>query len=668
MRGRRDGAQREGAADPGARKPAWRRTSAFTSSRERGEPVPPSRAFRRHLLPFALLAAPLARAQERGETIEVQGERPRGSAPSAAATVIDVAQFGGEVRSVAEMLLSAPGVSVHALGGPGQAATLSLRGASADQSMVLLDGIPLQGPGGGAVDLSTLPATLLERMIVSRGVLGARFGAGALGGAVELLPRASRTGWSGGAELSGGSFGTARVGADLAAPVGSGSAVVALQGDRTSGDFEYARQLTPEIPGAQYYGFTRENADATRGSALVRISQDLRSDLGLDLLLQGSAGTRGLPGPSSAPTRRSRELDQGGLGGLRLRGTSGDAAWSVRASGRVDRIELRGVSGFGDCADGTPECPREDQRSSAARGEGEVVLPLRGADALRLRVVAGGEWMSGGNTGEHRRGVLAAAASDDIALPAGVALYPAVRFDHVGAYSGLSPAIAAQWRPDPQHPFSLRAGWGLSFRAPTFSELYLETGGLTANPDLQPERAWSVDAGAEWRTAAITLSGSAFWSSYRQLILYQLFPPARAKPFNVGEARIAGLELQAIVRLPTGFLATLAYSFLDAVNRADGHKLAYRTPHRPFARRARQGDRVEGYGEASFTSAIPRNAFDTAFVGRQVLLNAGAGVRAVGPLWIDLEARNLLDDRTYEDLFQYPLPGLAIALIARARL
>src|SRR5204863_1866451 len=133
-----------------------------------------------------------APAQQAGETIEVQAERPKGSAraPASAGSTIELGQFGGEVRSVAEMLLLAPGVSIHALGGPGQAATLSLRGASADQSVVLLDGIPLQGPGAGAVDLATLPATLLDRVIISRGVLGAQFGAGALGGAAELVPRA----------------------------------------------------------------------------------------------------------------------------------------------------------------------------------------------------------------------------------------------------------------------------------------------------------------------------------------------------------------------------------------------------------------------------------------------------------------------------------------------
>jgi vitamin B12 transporter len=302
------------------------------------------------------------------------------------------------------------------------------------------------------------------------------------------------------------------------------------------------------------------------------------------------------------------------------------------------------------------------------RADAEVAVPVGEANALTLLLAAGSERVHGEGIGAHRRNLLSAAVRDDLALPAGFSLHPGVRLDQVGDDAGLSPALTAQWKPAPRHPLALRAGWGLSFRAPTFSELYLERGGIAANPDLRPERAWSLDAGAEWRAALLTLSANVFWSTYRELILYQLFPPARVKPFNVGEARIAGVELQAIVPLPARFLASVSWSFLDAVNRRDGHKLAYRPPHRLFARLARQSDRLEGYGEVSFTSAIPRNAFETAFVGSQFLLNAGAGVRATGPLWIDLEVKNLLDDRTYEDLFQYPLPGLSIAVIARARL
>ena len=608
-----------------------------------------------------------------GEPVEVVDTALPGAAraPAAQSAVVDASRFGGEVRSVSELLLTAPGATIHALGGPGQAATLSLRGASADQSLVLLDGIPLQGPGGGAADLSLLPATLLERLVVTRGVLGAQFGAGALGGAVELLPRAARHERSFGAQLSYGSFGSVQLSADAASPAGeNGSALLAVEADRTSGNFDYARALTPEIPGAPLFGFTRENADARRGSALGRFVQKLGPQTELDLLAQGSLAERGLPGSAGAPTLQSRELDEGGLAGLRLRGLAGGSTYSLRAFGRLDRVDLRGVQVIGDCVDGESGCPRLDQRSSTARAEGEFGTPLGEAAWLKAQLSGGEEWIHGGATGPHQRALFAGSLAADLRLGA-LSLHPALRLDAIGAERGLSPALGLLWKMY-KIPVELRAGWGLSFRAPSFSELYLQRGGLDSNPDLRPERAWSVDAGAAWRGERLTLSAGVFWSEYRDLVIYELYPPARVKPFNFGRARIRGFELQALVQLPLGLLAEASYSFLDARDLRDGAEygqpLAYRPPHRLFTRLARRGDRLEGYGELSFSAALPRNQFGTAFLQRQLVFNAGAGVRAAGPLWLDLEAKNLLDDQTLEDLFQYPLPGFSIALIARARL
>ncbi|TMA76579.1 MAG: TonB-dependent receptor [Deltaproteobacteria bacterium] len=635
--------------------------------------MPPSRTSCRRLLPFAVLLATVARAQEPGETIEVEGNRPEASprAPAAQTTAIDVRQYAGAVRTVSELLEAAPGVTVHALGGPGQTATLSLRGGTADQSVVLLDGIPLQGPGGGAIDLATVPATLLERITVTRGVVGAQFGAGALGGVVELQPTVAHGNSSLGAQLSAGSFGTMQAAADGTAALNEGSAVVAVQADRTAGGFEFARQLTPEIPNAPYYGFTRQNDDSKRLSAMARVAQPLGA-AEIDLLVQGSAGERGLPGPAAATTSRSRELDAGGLAGVRVRGTGDGSAWSVRTWGRLDRIELRGVQSFGDCDDGSPECPRLDQRSSSGAAEAEYGFLAARSHWLRASLQAREDRVHGGDTGSHDRVLLSAALTDDIASGGGFSFHPALRVERVGSKTGVSPAVTASWRPANSESLELRAGSGLSFRAPTFTELYLERNGVAANPGLRPERAWSIDAGGTWRNGGAAISAGVFWSAYRDLIVYEFYPPAKVKPFNVGGARIAGAELQGSVTLPAGFRIDAAYSFLHTVNLREGdqegHSLSYRPPHRVFVRGARRGDRLEGYFEGRFTSAMPRNPYDTAAQAAQLVFNAGLGVRAAGPLWLDFEAKNLFDDRTLEDVFQYPLPGFSIAVIARARL
>jgi vitamin B12 transporter len=632
--------------------------------------VTPSRAFRRrHLLPI-LLAAAAARAQGAGESIDVVGQRlPQSvNAPASQTTVVDTEQFGGEVRSVSELLLTAPGVSVHPLGGPGQASTLSLRGATADESLILLDGIPLQGPGGGAIDLATLPATLLSRLVIRRGVLGAQLGVGALGGAVELQPKRS-TKTELGAQASYGSWNTAQIAADGSGKLGGGDGLIAIQGDHTDGNFAYARQLTPDIPDSPYYGYTRENADATRGSLLLRTSQPVGS-LELDAILLATAGNRGLPGPSSNPTNLPRQHDEGALAGLRLGGSAGDAQWSVRAFGRLDRILLRGFQEFGQCIDGTPGCAPNDQRSSGGRVQAQIDAPLGESVRLRAQGEGGEDVVHGAETGPHTRGAASLAVGSDAQILPQLAIHPALRFDQIGSDTGVSPALTAALKPS--LPLELRAGWGLSFRAPTFEELYLQQGGILSNPTLRPERAWSLDAGASWRTKSLLLSAGVFYSHYTDLILYELYPPAAVKPFNSGRAVIAGVELQLTLLLPHGFVAEASYSYLSATNEQpgaeNGQPLAYRPPHRLFLRLARTGDRLEGYSELSFQSAMARNTYGTAYESAQLLINAGAGARIAGPFWLDVEVKNLLNDQTLEDLFQYPVPGLSIAAIARARL
>lgn len=617
------------------------------------------------------------------EEIVVVADRPA-RAPAAPTTIIQTARFAGEARSVAELLTAAPGVTIHSLGGPGQLSTLSLRGASADQSLVLLDGIPLKGPGGGAIDLSTLPASLLDTLVVSRGVLGAQLGAGALGGALELLPRsAGRERSEGGAQVEVGSFGTARLSADLSTRLAAGGLTSAVQLDTTRGDYVYSRQYTPELPDAPYYDETRINADSKRAGALLRWAQGISDSTELDVLLQGTIGERGLPGPIGNLTPQARVSDAGGVAGVRLRGVGVDWVWAVRAWARHDRIALRALSATADCSDGQPGCETNRQRSSAAAGEVQLGRAIGSAQWLRAIVGLGSEFASGDGLGRRQRSLVTLALTDDVRVATGLSLHPAVRVEKVGANWGASPGVGALYRfaaldrcsarPEWYCPLELRLGIGRSFRSPSFAELYLDQGGVAPNPDLVPERALSLDAGVAWRGQSVTLSFSSFVSFYRDLIIYELFPPFRAKPFNFGAARIAGFEAQALAPLPGGFYAEAAYSFLRARNDTEsltqrGQPLPYRPSHRVFLRLARRGDRVEGYAEMSATSSMPRNSFGTSFMPAQFVANIGVGARIAGPVWLDVEVKNVLDDRKQQDLFLYPLPGLSITTIARGRL
>ncbi|MFL5321908.1 MAG: TonB-dependent receptor, partial [Myxococcaceae bacterium] len=76
-------------------------------------------------------------------------ESPTRRDVSGASTVIPVQERKGEAHDAAELLETSPGTVVSDTGGMGQAKSLSVRGASSNGVLVLLDGTPISEGGGG---------------------------------------------------------------------------------------------------------------------------------------------------------------------------------------------------------------------------------------------------------------------------------------------------------------------------------------------------------------------------------------------------------------------------------------------------------------------------------------------------------------------------------------
>src|ERR1043165_3827875 len=65
-------------------------------------------------------------------------------------------------------------------------ATLHFRGASAAQSQVLWNGVPIQNASLGVADVSTMPVLFMNKVSVVYGGSGALLGSGNVGGALLL--------------------------------------------------------------------------------------------------------------------------------------------------------------------------------------------------------------------------------------------------------------------------------------------------------------------------------------------------------------------------------------------------------------------------------------------------------------------------------------------------
>nr|UZH23221.1 MxcH [myxobacterium MSr12020] len=137
-----------------------------------------------------------------------EADRLRRSAQ--AVHVIETEEAQRQTADLGEVLARSEGVGVRRAGGLGSNARLSLNGLTGDQIRFFLDGVPLD-LAGYAHGISNVPVNLVERLEIYRGVVPVRFGADALGGAVNLVTDTDVRGTHASASYQVGSFKTYRV-------------------------------------------------------------------------------------------------------------------------------------------------------------------------------------------------------------------------------------------------------------------------------------------------------------------------------------------------------------------------------------------------------------------------------------------------------------------------
>ncbi|MGB0864078.1 MAG: TonB-dependent receptor plug domain-containing protein [Saprospiraceae bacterium] len=88
-------------------------------------------------------------------------------------------------RNIAELLTNETGVFIKNYGA-GSLATSSIRGGSASHTLVLWNGLPVQSPMLGQLDLSLLPSNFVENVSVEYGGNTSMWGSGSIGGTISL--------------------------------------------------------------------------------------------------------------------------------------------------------------------------------------------------------------------------------------------------------------------------------------------------------------------------------------------------------------------------------------------------------------------------------------------------------------------------------------------------
>jgi vitamin B12 transporter len=550
--------------------------------------------------------------------------------PQAAANVLsDVVVIDEEtIRragpvSLPELLQAHAGVEIAANGGPGQLASVFLRGANANHTVVLIDGVRVNSATAGTTALENIPLAQIERIEVLRGPASSLYGADAIGGVIHVFTRRQeRTDARAGA-------GTWRS-RELSAGLGRrfDATTLSLQAGYLDSDaFSATNAALPS-------NFDPDRDPYRNRSAGVALGHALADGHDVALRLFRSEGSTHYDdfGNTDATDRQ------------RLTST---AIESRNRIGENWRSLLRVARGS-DHRTAEAAFPfRFDTDQTQATWQND--FGAAGGD-----LAAGVEWRRekvGSDTPFDRttRRVASLFASYAARLDAHLA-QASVRRDDDSQFGGhTTGTLAYGYRI--ATPLRLSASAATAFKAPTFNDLYFPGFG---NPDLQPEKSRSAEVAARYDDGAWRVSLTAFDNRIRDLIQFDF---ATSAPRNIARARNRGATLAAGYA-GESWRAGLEWTHQDPVDEATDAPLPRRardhgTAHVAFA---------HGLWRAGVEVVASGARFDNAFAPPAPRLGGYALVH-VHAAWaltraLSLSARvNNVADRDYELVRGYNTPG-----------
>lgn len=523
-------------------------------------------AFVAALAPASALTPEPALAQEPQDTValgELVVTATRVAVPLATVPAAVTVVRGEELRArgvahVLDAIRALPGISVVQSGSHGATTSLFVRGGESDYVQVLVDGVPINEPGGRA-DLANLSTANIERIEVVRGPASVLYGSDAVSGVIQIFTKEGRGRPRASATVRGGSRGTIEYGADISGAAGPASYSFSASRFQTDGIYDFNNEY---------------RNDALSGR--IRFEPDARTDATLTVRY-GS-------GEFHYPTDSGGEVVDRNAYQLEDRLTLGFEA----ARRLTDRLELRLLLSLSDLEAGTRDAQDDETDTSgtyayfadtetrrrsvdlrANYGLGTPVVLTAGVEfedqETKSRNEYESEWGPGGDSFSAERANRGAYAQALIQPTSTLALTLGARVDDNDAF-GTFGTYRAGVAYRPAQETKLRAGVGTAFKEPTFFENFA-TGLVRGNPDLRPERSLSWEVGLEQSFARgrFLIAATYFDQRFRDMIQYRSVPFGSTEPNyeNVVEANARGAELELRAAPAAALTASLAYTYLD---------------------------------------------------------------------------------------------------------
>jgi vitamin B12 transporter len=573
-----------------------------------------------------------------------------------------------QTTSVADILRTVPGLAVSRLGpGAGPQTQVRIRGAEANQTLVLIDGIEVNDPSGGSeFDFGHLLASGIERIEILRGPQSALYGSDAVGGVVNIITKRGEGKPTGFVSLEGGSFRTGRADAGVSGSVDRVDFSFYATGYHTDGisvasrkrgfdeDDGYQQRLVGGRIGIApieelkldfigRWSQERLETDGISGSTSPNMTADSRDDTltwqrfgraqaSLDTFGGMWQHVAGVGVSDSRRDFRENKIDSSRFDGLKRKfDYQSNLLYSSDAIAPAEHSTVFGIERETERVINTSafsNVDREIETSSVFAQQGITLW-----DALTLTAAGRQDWNE--------------LFEDETTW----------RFS--GAYFVRDTGT------------KFKASYGNAVKAPTIFELYGFTSNFQGNPNLVPERARGWDVGIEQsrldQQAAVELT---YFDNRIDNLISGFGNTAVNLP---GESRSQGVEVSGRYSPIEALDLVASYTYMSTRD-SSGSELARRPQH--MASFTGTYRFLEGRASATLGIDHNGNRRDTVFFpfpqpSQRFVLDEYTLVRLAGTYrltdWLQVFGRieNALNEQ-YEEVFSYATPGRAGYLGMRA--
>jgi outer membrane cobalamin receptor len=448
--------------------------------------------------------------------------------------------------NAAEVVKKSVDLNFQEYGPKGSTANISVRGSTAAQVLILLDGIRLNSPGDGGFNLTDLPVALddIERIEIVRGPSSALYGADAVGGVVNIItkkPEKDQTRVTG----TVGSHGYDSVSASNAGKADKMYYTVTA-GRETSDGY-------------------RRNSDLDQKTVGGKIGYEITQDASLDLTANYIGKEIGVPGSTDWLTPFARQWTRALVTGLGYRAKlSKELDMKLNADYHRDMLSFR--------RDLTSAVSKHESETSGADAQINWLANLW--NAISVGTEARKDHVKSTDSGDHDTRLLAGYLQDEVSIGEPLILVLGGRYDSHSVYGGqFSPKASARYLIAYTGTI-VRASAGKSYRAPTLNDLYWSDPFMPGNPNLRPETAKEYEVGVEQKVGkegVVKLTG--FERQVKDLINWHPDAMGTWTPTNIGRAHIKGAEAEAKFKLFESLAWSANYTYINPVDKVTGEKI-----------------------------------------------------------------------------------------------